>query len=445
MACKDTVPTLKTANGDTITESEEKCRLFLNHFGSVFQNDNGILPNIPQLTEATFCYVEFSPETVYAYLHDLPNKFSSGPDEINQYFLKQTALQVALPLSIIYTKSFNTSALPADWLCANVIPIFKKGNKSAPDNYRPISLTCVVCKVMEAIIKDALLRYLNFNNLISPEQHGFRRKHSTSTQLLEYLNFVTKNVDKGHNVDVLYLDFAKAFDTVSHVKLLYILQNVYGIHGKLLWWLKAFLTNRNQRVHIQGVYSEWSSVPSSVIQGSAIGPLLFLLFINSLPKVICSEHIKIKLFADDAKVYTAMSKENQHAIFSQFQKAIEQIFGWTQNMQLQLALHKCSVLHLGGTNPCHTYTMNGIPIPSVKQCNDLGVIITSDMKFSAHCAHIAKSAALSAAMIYKAFNTRNRNTLVQLFKTYVRPKLENSTVIWSSHLVRDIDLVESIQ
>ncbi len=444
LRCKDSGPALKKHTGELITESASKSEVFMKYFSSVYQQDDGSLPEITQPTNKTLCYIDFSPDIVYAFLHELPNKFSNGPDGLNPYFLKQIALHVALPLSIIFTKSFESNELPEDWKAANVVPVHKKGKKCSVENYRPISLTSVASKVMESIIKRTLVQYLTSNKLISPDQHGFLARHSTDTQLLQYLNYVTSNVDKRLFVDVLYLDFAKAFDTVSHNKLIHLLNNSYGINGNLLLWIKAFLTNRKQRVSIDNSFSEWCRIPSSVVQGSCLGPVLFLLYINHLPMTVNSTNVQIKLFADDTKIFVAIPKESQQFV-DEFQIVIDKMHAWAESMQLQLAMHKCAILHIGHNNPGRTYTMNGEALSNVTHYTDLGVTITSDLKFSQHCINIVKNASLTALMILKAFNTGDRSTLVQLFKTYVRSKLEFSSASWNCLLLKDIDLVEGVQ
>ncbi len=176
-----------------------------------------------------------------------------------------------------------------------------------------------------------------------------------------------------------------------------------------------------------------------------MGPLLFLIFINTLPTFVKTDRINIKLFADDTKIYISYPKHTHQ--FQDFQDAINKIFEWAESMQLQLALNKCAILHFGRTNPNHTYIMNGTPLANVTEYKDLGVTITSNLKFSHHCNKnkVAKNASLAAAMIHKSFNTRNRDILLQLYKTYAKPKLQYASIAWSPHLLRDIDQIEQIQ
>ena len=184
------------------------------------------------------------------------------------------------------------------WKLANVSAIFKQGEKQKPGNYRPISLTSVPGKIVEKILRDTVIHHMTTNNLFSSAQHGFIKGKFCTTQLSEFLEDVSQALDEGEDVDVIYLDFKKAFDKVPHRRLLAKLQS-YGIQGKVLDWIQEFLTERKQRVVINGSESEWSDVTSGIPLGSVIEPTLFLVYINDMPDVI---DVLIKLFADDAKV-----------------------------------------------------------------------------------------------------------------------------------------------
>ena len=190
--------------------------------------------------------------------------------------------------------------VPEDWKIENVTLIFKKGSKGDPGNYRPVSLTSVCCKMMESIIRDAITEHLDMNKLINASQHGFSKGRSCATNLLEFLDKVTKVVDEGKPLDVIFLDFAKAFDKVPIKRLL---KNRYAheIRGKLLKWIADWLTNRTQRVALNGQFSSWINVLSGVPQGSVLGQLLFIIYINDINKAAESLDI-IRKFSDDTKV-----------------------------------------------------------------------------------------------------------------------------------------------
>ena len=195
-------------------------------------------------------------------------------------------------------KSFKDGEVPKQWREANVTPLFKKGCKPDPSNYRPVSLTSVCCKLMEGIIRDNLMDHLVINNLISPEQHGFVKNRACVTNLLECQDEVTSMLRDGKCVDVLYTDFSKAFDRVSHRKLAIKLY-AYGIRGKMLKWIESFLRDRSQCVVLGDIESSWRNITSSVPQGGVLSSLLFVLYINILPEKIIN---KTKLYSDEGQI-----------------------------------------------------------------------------------------------------------------------------------------------
>ena len=199
----------------------------------------------------------------------------------------------------------STGEVPIEWREANVTPLFKKGSKLIRSNYRPVSLTLVICKILESIVRDHIIKYLKINAIITPSQHGFVRKRACMTNLLETLDVITDAVNKGKSVDLVLLGFAKAFDNVSHEKLLLKLE-AYGINSILVRWVKGFLSNRRQRVVNEDNSSKWVDVTSSVPQESVLEPLLFTIFINDLQKNIKNQ---CKLYADDCKLIGVVENE----------------------------------------------------------------------------------------------------------------------------------------
>jgi len=322
---------------------------------------------------------------------------------------------------------------------ATVTPVHKKGSKSKVENYRPISLTCIPCKVMETIVCEEVVNFLDSRNLIAKEQHGFLSKKSTVTQMLLCMNEWTKLIDKNQLVDALYLDLAKAFDSVSHPKLLTLLSKL-NINGNIHNWVRAFLSDRKQRTRVNGSFSQIKPVTSGIPQGSVAGPLFFRIFINDLPNVL--QDSKVYMFADDCKLYFSYNR-NENS--DRLQQDLSLLFNWFKKMQLSLAIEKCAVLHFGYNNPQKVYNIENRAIETVDEIRDLGFIITKDLQFSKHCQTIVKLAAQQMNCILRTFQTRNTSFLIKCFNTFVRSKLEYGSQIWSPYQLNDIDLIESVQ
>ena len=262
---------------------DDKADILQDQFCSVFTKEpSGTLPEFHSRT-ATNAPFNLTIDMVMKELKGLnPNK-SLGPDEVHPIMLKKFAFYIATPLHIIMSKSFIESTLPdrGTWKIAHVSPIYKKGKKNLAVNYRPVSLTSVACRFMERVLKEQIMEHLMKEKLLSSKQHGFLGKRSTVTQLLHYLDKCADSISNEKVVDVIYFDFAKAFDTVPHRRLLKKLE-AYGIRGKVLEWIKAFLSDRHQQVKVNGSLSKKCRVLSGVPKGSVLGPLLFVIYINFL-------------------------------------------------------------------------------------------------------------------------------------------------------------------
>jgi hypothetical protein len=238
-----------------------------------------------------------------------PNK-ACGPDELPARLLKIVSQEIAPAIRFLFQQSYDQGCVPEDWKKAIVTSIHKKGPKSDPGNYRPISLTCIVCKIMEHVVLSHMAKHLAYHNILLDNQHGFREKLSTITQLISSVHDWAETLNHHGQTDVVLLDFSKAFDLVPHHRLAVKLDH-YGIRGPTLRWISAFLSGRQQAVSVNGSLSSWGQVTSGVPQGSMLRPVLFLLYINDINQHLQSN---IRLFADDSIIYKEISTPSDHQI-----------------------------------------------------------------------------------------------------------------------------------
>lgn len=441
-ARKGGIGAILDSRGSVVNEDVEKCEIFASYFGSVFVQDDNLLPYFRSRAHGhSLDYVFFTPEIVCRYLKQLKPKFSHSPDGIPQGILKNLCEFLCEPLQRIFKFSFDTGSVPDQWRSADVVPVHKKDDCSLPKNYRPVSLTCPCSKVMESIISDAMSGFLLNRGLLSNDQHGFLKKRSTCTQLLGCLNDWCKIIDDGGVVETVYIDFAKAFDTVCHNKLIHKMKG-YGITGNLLSWHNAFLDCRTQRVKINKSFSKPFPVLSGVPQGSVLGPLYFLIYINDILEVV-PRGVSCKLFADDVKLYSFLPKpDDDNSAF--LQEGIGTVALWAEKWQLILSQPKCFCVRFGRGN-CNIYHLGQNLLPVVKSCNDLGVTLASGLKVKTHCLLTAQKAYKVVNVIFRCFLTSRMDTLLQAFCTYVRPILEYCSPVWSPCYVSDIDIIESVQ
>ena len=427
--------------GTPISDNEEKAKILNSFFCSVFTKEK--TEDLPHCEiknrDAYISEVEFTKEKVLKKLCNINPSKSGGPDGICARLLKELAVELSEPLTILFTKSMQEGRLPSIWKTANVVPIYKnKGDKTLPNNYRPVSLTCLLCKIMEAVIRDDLVTFLNDHNYLSEFQHGFISKRSCTTNLLATLDAWTEILDNGDPVDAIYLDFAKAFDSVPHLRLLEKVKS-YGVCSNLLDWIKDFLIGRTQRVKVNGSYSTWAEVTSGVPQGSCLGPILFVIFINDLPEVIES---MCQMYADDTKVFSNAGSSEQRA---QLQTDIGKLTEWANKWQLRFNAGKCHVLHLGYRNINQDYYMNNQKLESTREEKDLGVTVDQELNFIKHIASQISKANRLLGQIRRSFTYLDKDTMRQLFISLVRPHLEFSNVVWSPHHKKYIDLLEKVQ
>ena len=443
--CKSNVgiSSLKDKDGNLITNDRERAEILNEFFTSVFLKED--LTNLPKIDEAEFSNgnkikeVIIEKKEVEKKLKALLPGKARGPDQIPPRVLKELSKELAEPLTILFNKSLKNGVVPNEWKFAEVTAIFKKGNRTDPGNYRPVSLTSVCCKIMEQFIRDSIVDHMTENNLYSECQHGFRKKRSCVTQLIEVHETLTEMIDDGKSMDIIYLDFKKAFDSIPHERLL-LKMKAYGITGKTLQWVRSFLSNRQQRVRVGNDYSSKSKVTSGIPQGSILGPVLFTIFINDLPEAI---EVNCKVFADDTKIYDS---SKNHA---KIQNDLYKMQKWTETWNLYFNVAKCKVMYMGKKNPRIEYYMQ---IEKEKQkldpCEeekDLGITFDPKLNFDSHISNITKKANQMLGIIKRTFTFIDKHTFLKLYKALVRSHLEYGNVIWSPIFKRQSVQIESIQ
>ena len=442
--CKIRINSLRNPDGELTEDDTEKVDILNKFFTSVFTKED--LTNIPELNDdyqgPLLINIDFSESDIEEILKSLKIHKSPGPDNLHPRLLKELATVLSKPFYIIFRISIDTGKLPTKWKDAHVTPVFKSGDKSLPKNYRPISLTSIACKCLERLVRDAITVHMETNNLFTKHQHGFMRKRSCVTQLLESIEKWIEMIEQGYSVDVVYLDFQKAFDTVPHQRLMSKICN-YGIRGNVFNWIEDFLKSRRQRVVSNSYKSEWTNVLSGVPQGSVLGPLLFVLFINDLPSVVNSY---IKIFADDTKIFAGIKDENDTL---SLQDDLYNLHNWSNKWQLNFNIGKCKLLHIGKKNPEEIYVMhqNNIltSIDSVIVQPDLGILMDESLNFSDHISSIVLKANKILATIKRSIKYITITTFNLLYKSLVRPHLEYCNAVWSPFLIKDIKMIEAVQ
>ena len=443
---------MQNEHGELVDNNKEICNILAKYFNSVYTPpSNEDMPNMNEMYEDEIRNVIIRRDDIKTRLEKLNANKSCGPDNIHPIVLQKTATETSIPLELIFKKSLEFGECPTDWRSANVTPIHKKGDRTDPSNYRPVSLTSQICKILESIIRKHLLEHLTRNNILRDEQHGFREGRSCLSNLLEVMEDWTQIIDEGDGLDVAYLDFRKAFDLVSHKHLIYKMSK-YGIKNEVLKWVQSFLQNRTQRVVVCGEKSEQFSVTSGVPQGSVLGPILFLIFINDLPLGVISP---VSLFADDSKIFSRIISEKNSAKAKEegnyfmgnevLQNDLNNIREWARRWKMEFNVDKCKIMHIGRSNPQHTYYMDEAELEKTVKEKDLGVLVESNLEFDQHIKGIVGRANRMLGLIKIGFACLDQEMFMNLYPVLVRPLLEYCVQIWSPYKRKHINLIECVQ
>ena len=414
---------------------------FAENFSSVYTNDSSSYSctnyNFENTVDMPHFHIQV--ETILDKINSLKNNKSMGPDLVSPIILKNCASILAYPLYILFNKSLESGICPEKWKLSYIVPIFKTGDCSDVVNYRPIAIQSAIPKILEGIVADYIA--LCSSSLIITEQHGFTNKKSTMTNLLIFENYIFKGFEIGCQIDAVYTDFRKAFDKVV-LRLLLRKLKALGFSNQIISWLTSFLTDRLLQVKFLSFLSKSYTALSGVPQGSHLGPILFLLFINDI-----GDHLTLPflLFADDLKLFYMIKSEFDCI---NLQRNLNVLNDWCVKNCLNLNYSKCKVISFGKCKNkiSFDYSIDNNILQRVSTVNDLGILFDESLSFTDHIEAICKdSMKLLGFIIRSTKDFTNIHTLKLLFVSLVRSKLEYLTVIWSPFYACHILRIERIQ
>ena len=438
-------------NGNLITDAIEKCNLLKDHFDSVYsvpkyskeENERFVIENYEtgELRD-----IDFNEEDLRQAMSELRPTSSSGPDGIHAKLLNKCKDVLKKPLKIIWRKSMDEGTIPEDMKHGNINPAYKnteESQKSIVGCHRPITLTSHCIKVFGKVVHSYIDSYARSKCLYNKNQHGFRKGRSCLSQLLDHHSQIVHQLCNNEAVDVIYLDFAKAFDKVDHGVLLRKLVKL-GIGGKLLRWIHCFITNRTQSVLVDGKESSISEVKSGVPQGTVLGPLLFLIYIADIDDDL--QYTKTASFADDTRILKGVK---QISDCEQLQEDLNKVYDWARINNMHFNEAKFELLQYGKQNysfPSFKYnTATGIEIKENSTVKDLGITIQDNAKFDTQLNNIVIKCRRIAGYILRTFKTREQNVMIHLFKMLILPIAEYCSQLWSPTYEGDILKIENIQ
>ena len=437
-----------TSSGTDIDNPQAIANSFNNYFTSVFtpiSDDDTCQAPVTCFNPASLHNISITSNDVYKILKSLPAKTSTDNDGLSYKVLKEGGTILATYLAQLFSLSLDLGRLPDAWKMGVVTPIHKDGPRNLVSNYRPITVTSCCCRILERIIRNRLTDYLSLNGIISDTQHGFVPRRSTDTILLRFYDFITNNVDNNMVIDAIFFDFSKAFDKISHSKL--ILRLYYnGVSGKILDWIIDFLTHREQKVRIGNLFSYSLPVTSGVIQGSVLGPILFNIFINDIDSVV--KHSMILKYADDIRLFSSSLKSDSalSVLKQNLQIDIDNVVDWVSNSGMTFNTSKCFSTTFGSSSVSRrSYSICGSGISYKSSFRDLGVLASTPLSFGRHMDVIISKSFSKLGLIHKIFHNKSQKTIPRLFKAYVRPVLEYSSLIWNPYTIKYINKIERVQ
>ena len=395
------------------------------------------------VTAESLTDIEFTEQDIIDAIDELKNNSASGPDGLAAIFLKNCKNSLSKPLFQLWRKCLDRGITPNKLKEAHIIPIHKGGHQGLASNYRPIALTSHLVKIFEKVVRKYIVKFLEENGKFNDTQHGFRAGRSCVSQLLSHYDKIIDILETGANVDTIYLDFAKAFDKVDHGIVLKKL-SLLGIQGKLLIWIKSFLSERTQMVLVNGVLSDPAPVLSGVPQGSVLGPLLFIILMGDIDKNIV--HSFLSSFADDTRLLRKVSGVQDA---SSLQTDLEGVYQWAEENNAYFNNKKFEALRYGIDDIIKlttSYTApDGTLITEKDHLRDLGVTMSADASFKQHINNICQSANNMCSWILRTFQSRSPELMLTLWKAVVLPILDYCSQLWSPSKMGEIQQIENVQ
>lgn len=438
------IPPLENVNGKPASNPLEKAEILNNQFvkQTILNEIDRPTPYIQRKNKNTLDKIEINQQEICDALKSLDRSKAPGPDEIHPYLLRECYKELTYPIYRLVKYSLQIEEVPTSWKRANVKPIYKSGERSEPVNYRPISLTSCICKIAEKIIFKKLYNFFKENNVISTNQSGFTPGDSATNQITELYNNICLELDNSNEVRAVFLDMSKAFDKVWHRGLLSKLAS-QGIRGKLLHWIKNYLSDRYQRVIVDNTSSSWASIHAGVPQGSILGPLLFLIFINDLTENVVSN---IRLFADDSMIFLPVEDPTQAA--NLINEDLIRIHKWSEKWLVTFNAGKTKSMIFSRKNkpPNHPdLFFNNVKVTKVPTHKHLGITFKSDGKWDVHINNIITKANKKLVLLRKLKYLLDRKSLQNLYFAHIRPILEYGNTIWCNCTEELSDQIEEVQ
>ena len=378
-----------------------------------------------------FCFDYITPEFVFDEICKMSNSKSPGINNFDVRLLKLAAPVICEPLAYICNLSLHTSCFPNDWKLAKVTPIHKDGDKYDVNNYRPISVLPVLSKIIEHAVHDQLYSFLTDNNILNSCQSGFRRNHSTSTSLIDVSDYILQNMNQGLVTGALFLDLKKAFDTVNYDILLKKLHN-YGVTGNTLNWFKSYLSGRMQAVNVNSTLSDFKHVNIGIPQGSILGPLLFIIYVNSLPDCI---NCKCIMYADDTALL--FKSADSTSLQSHMNDCMLKIAHWFEINKLTLNIKKTKYMIFGTNNALRNFDDISLNygndiIERVYKFKYLGVIFDPILAWNEHIDYISSIISKRIGIIRRVKFYLPPATLNLLANALVFPHFDYCSPVWTN-------------